>query len=269
MKKMANIAGIITGICLLATSASAHQLWLNMTDYTPVIWQHPKYAPTPRAKTVLYFGWGHSYPVADFISDRILDKLERIEPDGTRTKMEIPDQGFRAIRMDVQTPGPRVLVSSVNPSFYGPVEGKTDFYDIFYEQYAKALVSVLPEKTGPLTGPDENPFIRPVGQKLEIIPLTNPNRLQPGDTLAVRVLLEGKPAPGYDVSATSLYAPNSVPQKMVTDDAGEARFTITAFYGPWIVDATHSFPADGELAKKCRNIHYTATLTFAVPFVKK
>lgn len=269
MKKIAKLlAALVVGTCLVAGSASAHQLWLNMTDYTPALWQHPKYAPVPRAKTVVFFGWGHSYPMADFISDHILAGLERIEPDGTRVKMEIPKEGFRAIRIDMDTPGARVFASSVNPAYYGPVEGKEDFYEIYYEQYAKALVSVLPEKTFPLDGPGENPFIKPIGQKVEIVPQTNPNRLQPGDTLEVQVLLEGKPAKDYNITATSLYAPNAEPQKAVTDGNGKASLKIGQFYGPWIVVASHTFPATGEFAKKCNNFHYTATMTFAVPFVR-
>lgn len=47
---------IVLGICLLTPRAWSHDLWLNMTDYTPALWQHPKYALTPRAKTVVYFG---------------------------------------------------------------------------------------------------------------------------------------------------------------------------------------------------------------------
>jgi len=253
---------------LLVPQAWSHDLWLNMTDHTPALWQHAKYAPEPRAKTVVYIGWGHAYPVADFMSDNIWGGMQRIEPDGTRVDMTTGTEGFRAVRVDLQTPGPRVFAAWVNPAFYGPVEGKKDFYQTFYEKYAKALVSVLPQKTLPLDGPDDNPFATPIGHKVEIIPLVNPNRLQPGDRLPVQVLVDGRPAPDYEISAVSLFAANARETKTRSDKSGNAELLLETFYGPWIVKASKSFPATGEMAGKCESLSYTATMTFALPFVK-
>ncbi|MCW7754006.1 DUF4198 domain-containing protein [Desulfobotulus sp. H1] len=268
-KKLAKImAGFFIGMGMLASQASAHDLWLNMTDYTPALWQHAKYAPTPRAKTVVYLGWGHSYPVADFISDRVWGKMERIEPDGTRIPMEVGSEGFRAMRVDMDTAGARVFAAETKPAFYGPVEGKENFHQVYYEKYAKALVSVLPQKTLPLDGPDSNPFVTPIGHRVEIIPLVNPNRLQPGDSIEVQVLVDGKTAADYEVTATSLVAPNAQAVKTRTDGKGKAKLSLETFYGPWIMVASRSFPATGEKAKQCESISYTATMTFALPYIR-
>jgi hypothetical protein len=161
---------------LLVPQAWSHDLWLNMTDHTPALWQHAKYAPEPRAKTVVYIGWGHAYPVADFISDRVWGGMQRIEPDGTRVDMTTGTEGFRAVRVDLQTPGPRVFAAWVHPAFYGPVEGKKE--------------------------------------------------------------------------------------------SGNAELLLENFYGPWIVKASKSISATGEMAEKCESLSYTATMTFALPFVK-
>ena len=266
MAKMFVLA--VLGISLLTPRVWSHDLWVNMTDYTPVIWQHSKYAPTPRAKTVVYMGWGHAYPVADFIADKFWGGLERIEPDGSRVNIETGNEGYRAVRVDMDTPGARVFAAWVKPAFYGPVEGKDDYHQIYYEKYAKALVSVLPQKTLPLDGPADNPFAMPIGHKVEIVPMVNPNRLQPGDSLEVQVLVDGNPAADYEVSAVSLFASNADEVKKRTDTSGKTTLSLAEFYGPWIVKAGRSFPATGEMAKKCEKISYTATMTFALPFVR-
>ncbi|TYT76042.1 DUF4198 domain-containing protein [Desulfobotulus mexicanus] len=270
MKKKAGkiITGAILGLGLLVSQVSAHDLWVNMTEYTPALWQHAKYAPTARAKTVVYFGWGHSYPMADFISDRVWGGLERIEPDGSRIPMEVGTEGFRALRVDMHTPGARVFAAHTKPAYYGPVEGKKDFHQIYYEKYAKALVSVLPQRTLPLDGPDSNPFATPIGHKVEIVPMVNPNRLQPGDSLEVRVLVDGKPAADYELAASSLFAANAKEVKTRTDKSGMGSLVLEEFYGPWIVKASRSFPATGEKALKCESISYTATMTFALPYIR-
>lgn len=161
-----------------------------------------------------------------------------------------------------------IFAAHVNPSFYGPVEGKEKFYQIYYAKYAKALVSVLPQRTLPLDGPDTNPFGASIGHNVEIIPMVNPNRLQPGDSLEVQVLVLGKPGIDYEVSAVSLFAPNAKEVKNRTDHMGKATILLEDFYGPWIVKASRSFPATDEMAKKCESISYTATMTFALPYVR-
>lgn len=270
MKKMLKNAGagLVLGLGLMVSHAAGHDLWLNMTDYTPAIWQHPKYAPTPRAKTVAYVGWGHSYPMGDFVSEHIWAGMQRIEADGSRVDLEPGKEGFRAVRVDMDTPGPRIFAAHTKPGFYEPVEGKKDFYQIYYEKYAKALVSVLPQKSLPLDGPEENPFIKPIGHKVEIIPMVNPNRLQPGSSLEVLVLVDGKPAEDYELAASSLFAANAREVKTRTDKTGKGVVVLEEFYGPWIVKASRSFPPTGDLAAKCASVSYTATLTFALPYVR-
>jgi uncharacterized GH25 family protein len=59
------------------------------------------------------------------------------------------------------------------------------------EKFAKALVNVTPTDNG---------FSTAIGDTLEIVPLTNPATVKPGDELTVRVLFKGQPPP------TNVYA---------------------------------------------------------------
>lgn len=256
-KKLLTV-GLVLGLWLIfASGASAHTMWINLTDYSPKIWSHPKYAPTPRAKTVAYFGWGHRYPVADFLSDKYLGSFFLIKPDGARQELTPGQGGFRATELIMKKDGGWIVGATIKPGFYGEVKGKADFYKMRYAQYGKALINV-----GEVPG---NPFSTPVGHVLEIIPLTNPNALEIGNEFSVRVLFEGKPAPNVEIQATSLYSFTKKNITTSTNDKGEAGIDISDHRGPWIVKAVVSIPPPPEMKDKCQKLLYIATLTFAVP----
>ena len=249
---------LVLGFCLsFSTIAFAHALWLNVTDYSPKIFSHPKYAPEPRAKTVVYFGWGHKYPVCEFLDDKYLGDFFLIKPDGNKEKLTPGEGGFRATEIKMKKEGGRIVAATITPGFYGEIKGKKDFYKLRYAQYAKALISVgkVPEDT----------FSRPVGHKFEIIPLTNPDGLQLGDWFKFKVLFDGKPAERVEINACSLFSCTGESFQLRTDNDGEATVRILNHYGPWIIKAKLTQPASEEFKNKCKESSYTATLTFGVP----
>ena len=249
---------LVLGFCFsLSTSAYAHTMWLNVTDYSPKIFSHPKYAPEPRAKTVVYFGWGHRYPVADPLSDKYLGDFSLIKPDGAKEKLTPGEGGFRATVIKTKKEGGLIVAATIKPGFYGEVEGKKDFYKLHYAQYAKALINV-----GEVSG---NPFSTPVGHRLEIIPLKNPNQLRLGDWFEFKVLFDGKPARRAEICACSLFSSTGESIITRTDNKGEGRTRVLHYYGPWIIKAEIKLPPTKEMQDRCKELHYTATLTFAVP----
>ncbi len=256
MKTMLRFLGVLLVAAMLAVPVQAHELWINMTDYSPNLWQHPKYAPTPRAKTVAYFGWGHKYPAADLLDKKYLETMVQVEPDGTRKEITVGEGGFRAVEIKMHTKGARIFAAKVNPGFYQEVKGKKDFYKMRYEMYAKALVNV-----GEL---EDNPFSKPVGHGVEIIPAKNPNALKPGDTLSVTVLSGGKPAKDFNIKAIPMYSGTGEVEKLKTDANGKAVVTIKPFYGPWLITASKMEPATEEFKDKCEEFFKLATMTFGV-----
>jgi len=137
------------------------------------------------------------------------------------------------------------------------VKGKKDFYKMRYAQYAKALIN-----TGEVFG---NPFSKPVGHKLEIIPLVNPGRLKLGDWFEFKVLYDGEPAKRVKVQARSLFSFTGESFDVSTDNNGKARVRVLHYYGPWMVKAAMKLPPSKEFKDKCQELSYTATITFAVP----
>jgi uncharacterized GH25 family protein len=254
--KMLIVGLVLSFSLILASVAGAHTMWINLTEYTPKIWSHPKYAPTPRAKIVAYFGWGDRYPLADFLSDKYLGCFFLIRPDGTRKKLTPGKDGFRATELIMKENGGWMVGATIKPGFYGKVKGKKDFYKMRYEQYGKALINV-----GEVDG---NPFTAQVGHKLEIIPLNNPNLLELGDTIQVRVLFEEEPAPDSEIEATSLFGFSDNAIKTTTNVEGEAAVETFDHHGPWIIKAVVRTPPPDDMIDKCQEFYYTATLTFAV-----
>lgn len=131
-----------------------------------------------------------------------------------------------------------------------------------YAKYAKTFVQV--------GASGDRAFKRVVGQPLEFVPVQDPAGLKPGDTLAVRLILLGRPASGARVHAGAVHwTPGSAGEPheaakdvdLVADVAGIVRVPI-ASAGLWnvrtiqIVQSSPGAPADWDA--------HWATLVFHV-----
>jgi len=263
------VFGVLSVICLLVPSvSSAHTTWINATNFHPEI--HPGYG----ARTNVFFGYGHHYPVDDFLPEDHLKEFSLISPDGSKEKLSPNPGGFLATRINFKQPGFYIVSAALKPGFYtmyvekgeihhklGPKTGlKGIILSLYYEQYAKALI-----KAG--TGEDDS-FSKPIGHKLEIIPLEDPSTLRGcgGHFLRVRVLFNGKPARYCKVYATygGFSTDDDFAYATGTDGEGVAKIRIT-HWGPWLIKTDRKLPAPDDLKDKCNELHYTATLTFEVP----
>jgi uncharacterized GH25 family protein len=261
------VLSLLLGIALLfSAKAFAHTLWLNASDYSPEI--YPKYG----ARTNIYFGWGHRYPVADFLSQDSLNDFTLIQPKGKKEKLTPNPGGFLATSVSFKEPGTYFVCAKLKPGFYtmyeekgkvhhkvGPKTGlKGIILSLYYEEYAKALINVGEKSDGS--------FKRKVGHSLEIVPLKNPLELKVGDFLPIQVLFKGKPARYCKVSATysGFSSKCDFAFATVTNGKGEAKIRII-HYGPWLVKVSHKLPAGDDLKDKCNELSYSATLTFEIP----
>jgi hypothetical protein len=123
-----------------------------------------------------------------------------------------------------------------------------------YAKWAKAVVDVGDEPGA------EGVWAESRGQPFEIVPLEHPNRVKPGGSLRLSVLLDGEPLAGVRITG----ARASGPAKEIsasTDERGEAAVTVTA-PGRWYVRAIHMIRLDGDPEVSWES--YWATLTFEV-----
>ncbi len=253
-------------ILSFSSMAAAHTLWVNMTDYSPA------FNERMGAATKSYLGWGHGYPVADFMTSDYLNTYGLVGPDGKRSEFKPESGGFLAENVRMKREGAYYVFADVKPGFYtmyekdgrvhhhtGPIEGLSNIIlSLYYEQYAKALVTVGEVDLDALT--------KPIGHTLEIIPLENPGVLNKGDKLKVKVLFRGKPARYSRVFATYQGFSTEDDYAFATTSDGNGVATIRLLhYGPWLVKAEKQTGTDDETEGKCLNNKYTATLTFQVP----
>jgi len=252
------------GLCI-SPVAFSHTLWLNATDYFPEI-----YSPKFGARTTIYFGWGHRYPVADFLSADKLSEFNLITPKGENKPLQPGPGGFLATELRLPEKGTYIIAAALKPGFYTMYVGKGQIHhrsvpktglsgvilSLHFEQYAKVVINVA--------GSDSS-FRKPIGHTLEIIPVVNPAKMKVGDYLLVRVLFKNKPARFCAVYGT--YAGFSTGDDFAfattTDAKGIAKIRIL-HHGPWLIKSKLKLPAPDKLKDKCNELSYTATLTFEV-----
>ena len=271
MKKVNNlfVLGLFLSSCLLlSTVVSAHTLWVNATEYSP------GFNKECGARTNIYFGWGHHYPIDDFLTEKSLRKFSLVYPDGKVETIKPGPGGFLATQINFSQEGSYIVAASRKPGFYtvyvengevhhkiGPKTGlKRVVLSLYHEQYAKCLINVGKAKAGS--------FSKSVGDRLEIVPLENPYRLKGcgGHFLAVKVLFEGKPARYCKVYDTYMgfSSGDDFAYATSTDGEGIARIRLS-HWGPHLVKAKLELPAPDDYRDKCDKLSYTATLTFEIP----
>ena len=120
-----------------------------------------------------------------------------------------------------------------------------------YSRRAKMLVQVGDR-------PSAN-VLKPIGQTLEIVPVTNPYARGTDTALPVRVLFQGRPLAGAQVRVLPLGIKNGAVQKLRSDEQGQASF-IVPNRGAWLVMVVHARPTTDNPAAAFDTVF--ASLTF-------
>ena len=268
--RIAAAAAVSLGALFSPGAADAHALWINMTDY------HPAFdAEKALAKTKLYMGWGHHFPVDGYVSEKDFDRIWLTSPDGAETDVKLETTGFAASELKLTEEGLYLLGVTRHASYntkYRDENGESHlvkqdmtglsnvFSSTYSQQFAKTLFCVGNERTGS--------FDRPLGHTLEIVPLVNPYTLanNTGGDLPVRVLFAGEPAPHVKLYAKyeGFSQTDESACVAMTDKNGVAHLRIT-HWGPWIVKTGMTMEPRGNLAGRGMAESYYASLTFLVP----
>jgi uncharacterized GH25 family protein len=103
-------------------------------------------------------------------------------------------------------------------------------------------------------------FERDLGLRLELLPERNPLDLKPGEAMSLRLLLDGKPAPGCLLIATSPDNSQASPSAR-TDELGRASLELPSA-GVWVISAVEMMPAPGESGADWESLW--ASLSFEV-----
>jgi len=280
---------------LVAASASAHRLWVNVFEshtHTP-----------PHAMVSL--GWGHSLPLDDImtsVNSRIrIEHFSMLSPSMEKTDFTLPpfalskpltatpdievfdvDLASRKIALKETAQEGLYQFSAVSkPSFFSTYIDKKgrqrvthksldDIDDIKkvlsafkYQAFAKSYLAV-----GPWKQPE------PLGHGLEIIPRTDLSNLRRGDLVEVEILFYGKPlnATAKSMDYIAAYSPGFGQTDHFFIGAyvidGRAGFRVQNT-GQWLIGLFHKedVTPDGplkDLHGKVSQVYHSASLTFDV-----
>jgi len=163
---------------VIATNAIAHDAWLvkDGKDFTVI--------------------YGHS------------DKTEPYNPEKVKSIKPFDTAG-REIRADIRVISDRVVVTPrKDPCFISlhfdngfwvkTIDGYKNISKVEAKDYIESFHSVKYSKA---ILKWSNKLAKPIGVKMEIVPMKNPLSLKAGDNLPLKVFLDGKPAEGVSINA--------------------------------------------------------------------
>lgn len=271
MKSTSRTKILLTAFLLslgFSATAAAHTLWINCTDYTPA------FSAQIGAKTKIYMGWGHHFPVDSFVKPEDFTDITVLTPSKKREAVVLETTGFSAKQLSLKEEGLHVIAvtrrDSYNTSYKengkvihskGTKEGHADIISSTYsQQFAKTLI--MSGNVG------ASNLSHVFGQKLEIVPITNPYAItnNRGGEMLIKVLFNGKPVQHKKVYAMyEGYSTDDAASCTVsTDENGIAKLRID-HWGPWVVKTRLELQPSGKMKDKVNQENYFASLTFCVP----
>ncbi len=280
---------------VIATSLSAHSLWVN---------SFASFIHKP-GHTTVSLGWGHSLPIDDILNSPngkvIVEKFSMITPSGKQTDLIIPESktikpvqvnedfdlfdaqiGLQKIALKEKSEkGVYTIQAQSKPTFYTKyidtkdrerlkLKSKDKLKDIKkvlmsvkYQAFAKSYLTL-----GKWTEQ------KPLGHGLEIIPKSDLSNLKVGDLVEFEVRFYGKllnanaKSMDYITAYSSAFGQSQDFSLFSYLIQGKAQFVVQSS-GQWIVNCYHKedVTKDGnlkELYGKVNQAYHGASLTFNV-----
>lgn len=273
---MRRLIPVVFALAVTATG-SAHEFWLSAGSWRV----------TPGQRATILVNVGDRFPDAtSFTAPERVDSVRLIGPVG---EIRVPPPFRReknSLAADVQvptTPGTYIGVVAIKPRF---IEIKAPDFEKYLAHEGLDAVAGARERVGESTKPGRERYsrygktlirvgdpgegahvTRPLGLKVELVPLSDAARLKPGDRCRIRLLFEGKPVAGAMVGAIYASAnvrPDEWPLRERTDAQGEVEFTLND-RGPWLIRSVHMVRRTGESGAEAADWEsYWASLSFVL-----
>jgi uncharacterized GH25 family protein len=155
----------------------AHDLWINVDNHT-----------STKEKIIAKVVFGHNFPYYDILISRdSLAEFSYLDPEGQKKIItntwedKTGDRSGALVGEFIPDQKGSYLITA-----YRKVKG--DRQHVASEKYAKSIVSV---------GEGKSSISKPLGHRIEIIPLKDPKDIKAGDNISVKILFEGKPLSTY------------------------------------------------------------------------
>ncbi|MDL2259547.1 DUF4198 domain-containing protein [Deltaproteobacteria bacterium OttesenSCG-928-K17] len=177
------------------SAAAAHEIWAIAEN------------PGEGKPLVAILGYGHEFPHGEEIAPerlKIFYPLKVIDSKGNELALKPGDKNFKAVTEKPVEKGTYMIQTGYMPTFWskGPdgsvmkpkneVPGATTCER--YSRSAKGIVNI--------GGASDDFVTKPIGTKLEIVPLVNPAQVKVGQDFPIQVLYDGKPLRNAQVKGT-------------------------------------------------------------------
>lgn len=249
IKKLGLVAFISV---LFSIQSSAHDFWVDGYNGSTF-------------KAIL--GYGHNFTPEKIAEDRvaIFEPITLIDKNSKKIVLKNRGENYKYVSKQALDDGTYILQGTYKTTYWTKTDdnkwhmGKTkkDIQNSSYCQqtssFAKSIINI---------GNDTNDFVsKPIGQRLEIVPLDNPSNFKVGVPFKVKVLLDEKPAKLIELKGTfEGFGENKFAFLGSTDLKGEIEVTALRS-GKWILMTKSKKAYEND---KCDEISYTSTLTFQV-----
>lgn len=239
----------------LGSNAFAHDFWLN----TQV---------SPKGNAQVDIGYGHDFSTPENISPKRVHLFESPHLFSPAGEIQLKQQGpnYHYVGKADKKTSRYIAVGSYRPTFWskGPdgwdMKNRTQMPEANYCEHVSMYAKAIPS-TG--TNGDNSFLGKPVGQRLEIVPLVNPATVKPGEKFPVQVLVDGKPAKTVKVTAT--FAGFSNVESKAFSGRTNLRGKIDIIplkAGYWFAEAEYKEPYPD--AEKCDETYLLTTMTFYI-----
>lgn len=254
--KMNKILAVLS-ILVIPFAISAHDMWVSFDGRL-----------AKGKKVTMKFPSDHKFPASKgkFVSHKYLAKTYIIEPDGSRMQVARKSGNKYQSAQKLDKNGTYMVVS-----------GKKWMYWVKTKKGYKSGIN-KPQVKNPLkctySGKFTKSFVNTgagsgkawstrIGHDLEIIPQNDPAMLKKGDTLVVKVLLEGKPFEGIVSATYDTYSDKEDDFALSIKKSKNGVYRIPLRHvGRWLVKVGHWEPEEKD--RKCDGVQYSSSLTFRV-----
>jgi hypothetical protein len=247
------LSGLLaTILTVLAPLASAHEFWIEAQPFTPEVGSS--------AGISLKVGEnfeGELTPLVDerttalrhYAAGTVVDLLPRLPRRTALPRLNVPmaSAGLHLIAFDsapitfalpaekfhayLHDEGLDYVIEQRTASGKAAEPGRER-----YRRHVKALL-----KAGSVA---DDTYALTTGQRLEIIPLSDPYAATPGSTLRFRLKFEGRPLAQALVKGWHRHENQLLLIKAKTDETGEVSMSLP-YAGGWMVSVVHMIPATG------------------------
>lgn len=222
---------------VLAGEASAHSMWLADKD------------------SALEIQYGHENDLDPYKPERVAG-IRAYAADGTELKPQVV-MGEKAVTIEA---GGAAMVSAAYDNKAWTKSASKGWVNLSRAEVPDGSQSGLSQKFTKTYLKPSRDFGKPLGQALELIPLSDPASLKPGDELKLRVLLDGKPLAGVKVAA-NMFDYGDKAEKVIADVEGVVTVTVPARRMAG-VEIEHFAKAVGD--SEIDGIWYTSSITFRI-----